>query len=483
MKKLIILLAALITVGCVSTDNKKSSTAAMCSLSDSGVAPSWIQTPVPESEEYYYAYGVAEAKDLSYIQARKASHINARSELATSLSTKVKYSFLQNSELTRKAGANLLNETVTSNMDSQTDLFLANAFIEQSWNDLEYCIIWSKVRLHKDDYEKSKRVVEKSINTDIADQLTAMNEKLETTNTMLGNVKQETSLNPRKELMNRGIPFNGKEFGKAIMRADIEVMSLFVKGGMTFNDAYDDDFVVRLEHRIIYLSLDKLEKILSFFKYHPSSGANFEQRYLQHAAYIGSLDKVNLLLKYGVNPQTLYTGTIDIGALQSDAFTLTAASAQCVADMMIRKTKKKNIDSTQWQAISKRLSAFNASSEGKIKFAKTIVAYDIYQCDQNAEVKKINIVNQRASTCQKFFAKQSNTSLYNALTNVNVGMFQEPKSIFEAAHIALLPDILSDKFTEDGEYLSALRNKLNSTCASYKQKLCPQAEQDDYLFC
>lgn len=270
---------------------------------------------------------------------------------------------------------------------------------------------------------------------------------------------------------------------KNLVKRLFELMSLFVKGGMTFNDAYDDDFVVRLEHRIIYLSLDKLEKILNFFKHHPSSGADFEQRYLQHAAYIGSLDKVNLLLKYGVNPQTLYTGTIDIGALQSDAFTLTAASAQCVAEMMIGKTQKKNIDSTQWQAISKRLSAFNASSTGKIKFAKTIVAYDTYQCDQKAEAKKINIVNQRASTCQKFFAKQSNTSLYNALTNVNVGMFQEPKSVFEAAHIALLPDILTDKFTQDGEYLSALRNKLNSTCASYKQKLCPQAEQNDYLFC
>lgn len=48
-------------------------------------------------------------------------------------------------------------------------------------------------------------------------------------------VKQETSLDPRKELQNMGVPWAREKFFDAIKQKDYKVTELFLQGGMVFN--------------------------------------------------------------------------------------------------------------------------------------------------------------------------------------------------------------------------------------------------------
>jgi hypothetical protein len=455
-----------------------------CNLSNDGTSPEWIKNPLPESDDYYYAYGVSEAEKNSFSKARKISRNNARSELAESLLSRITSSFLKNTELTQKAGVSLLNKTVEVNMQSQTDLFLGKAFVEQTWNDPKACLIWSKIRLSKKDYDESKDIVAKSIQSDISSQLEAMNIKLDKTNDMLANVKQETSVHPRKELMNRGIAFTGKEFGKAIMRADIEVMELFVDGGLTFDDAYDDDYMVRLERRLIHLSIEKLEKVLRFFSQPSKKGPDLNDGYLQHAAFLGSLPRVDLLLKYGADPKKLYSGKIDIGSMQDDAFKLSDASAQCVAQMMQLKTKNTKVeDPLRWKAVSKRLAPFKASTIGNTQLAKSIVSYDTYDCDQSRAIKLDKLASIREKSCLSFFANKSDSSLVTLRINTQIDMYKQSNSVFEVAVSELVPDVISGSFKTDKQYITALRSKLDKACTNNRLLLCKQTRGLDYPLC
>ncbi len=48
----------------------------------------------------------------------------------------------------------------------------------------------------------------------------------------MDNVKKETSTNPRKELANMGISWNGKSFGDAMLNGDHQTVALFLQGGI-----------------------------------------------------------------------------------------------------------------------------------------------------------------------------------------------------------------------------------------------------------
>jgi hypothetical protein len=62
-----------------------------------------------------------------------------------------------------------------------------------------------------------------------------MDGKISGLDSKLATVKQETSSDPRKELNNRGIPWNVASFGDAIRRVDAPVVKLFLDGGMPLN--------------------------------------------------------------------------------------------------------------------------------------------------------------------------------------------------------------------------------------------------------
>jgi hypothetical protein len=68
-----------------------------------------------------------------------------------------------------------------------------------------------------------------------SDTVKAMDGKISGLDSKLATVKQETSSDPRKELNNRGIPWNVTSFGDAIRRADAAVIKLFLDGGMQLN--------------------------------------------------------------------------------------------------------------------------------------------------------------------------------------------------------------------------------------------------------
>ncbi|MGF6571125.1 hypothetical protein ABH945_003246 [Paraburkholderia sp. GAS333] len=59
----------------------------------------------------------------------------------------------------------------------------------------------------------------------------------------MGNVKQETSSDPRKELQNRGVSWTDQNLRDAIKRNDVDTVNLFMRGGMTWRVFYVNDLL------------------------------------------------------------------------------------------------------------------------------------------------------------------------------------------------------------------------------------------------
>jgi len=74
----------------------------------------------------------------------------------------------------------------------------------------------------------------------INESLVVINEKLDTieintaeTTSEVKKLKKETSDNPRKELANLAVAWTGVAFGEAVLNSDLQVVRLFIRGGMS----------------------------------------------------------------------------------------------------------------------------------------------------------------------------------------------------------------------------------------------------------
>jgi len=89
----------------------------------------------------------------------------------------------------------------------------------------------------------------------------------------LANVKQETSSDPRKELVNLGIQFTENDFDKAVAQNDVRALALFVQARITLNERKltvvrraletDNEQVIQLVQEVVpALTLDECRAIL-----------------------------------------------------------------------------------------------------------------------------------------------------------------------------------------------------------------------------
>ncbi|CAH6816302.1 hypothetical protein VCHA43P277_160021 [Vibrio chagasii] len=72
--------------------------------------------------------------------------------------------------------------------------------------------------------------------------LVSIDENLTSIDRKVGDVKKETSQNPRKELANLGLTWTGKDFHSSIMGNDRETIEMYFRGGMQIDRNYDDGY-------------------------------------------------------------------------------------------------------------------------------------------------------------------------------------------------------------------------------------------------
>lgn len=72
--------------------------------------------------------------------------------------------------------------------------------------------------------------------------LVSIDDNLTSIDRKVGDVKKETSENPRKELANLGLTWTGEDFHSSIMNNDREIIEMYFRGGMQIDRNYDNGY-------------------------------------------------------------------------------------------------------------------------------------------------------------------------------------------------------------------------------------------------
>lgn len=190
--------------------------------------PEWVYKPIAEENDFYYGYGVASNSSSDFSKLRDASRNNARKELAEIMTVSITSYLQSNTKITEKNNKSQIDKQVERLIESQTTVQLKRSRVVEIWLDKSNCQLWTKAKISKKAMEESSS----NIQNEIVSELSIVNEQLK-------NVKKEVSENPKKELANQGIHYNGYDFAETIYRGDLDNIDLFLRSGMKFSNALD----------------------------------------------------------------------------------------------------------------------------------------------------------------------------------------------------------------------------------------------------
>ena len=470
-----VVLAVFLLASCKSTE---SSNIVQCNYLPKRAMPNWVTSPEPENGQYFYGYGVANQPQNNFSQLRQNSRDDARAELSQSIVVKIKSSLVSATSSSQIKNHSEVTSKVNSLIESESNMFLSQSHVVDTWLDQGNCHLWTKVQLDK----KSQQQTTERITA----QATAYQHQLmKNISDQLDTLKKETSNDPRKELANRGLSLTEEDFGRTVYRADIENIELYLKAGMKFSDAFLPNSIVPLPHVLMTLELEKLKGIFAVFAKSPGTGPDLSKHYLQHAALLGDIDKLNLLLSYGADPNSKYTGNIDLGSLDSDALTMKKSSSLCVANFMINELKQDGGDASRWYEIKSKLVSRNAKATGEISFRRSFTKVSQFSCNGEKDNNIAALHEKRAKQCKQYFSHMSLSELEQHLIPLTskVSFTTTPKTISEVAYHNMLVDIASNKYQTKRALLNNFKKELQNSCQVYKPRLCADRKNNDYRIC
>jgi hypothetical protein len=448
-----------------------------CSYLPESMMPEWVTQPIPEDEIFIYGYGVSEQIEGGISELRRKSIDDARADLGQSIIVKIKTQLTSSTLVQNTIESSEVKRKVDRYINSESDIFLAQSQIIDTWFNPVGCQFWTRVRLDKESQQNTSDKI-------AAQAYQYQNSLLEAISLQIDDLKKETSSDPRKELANRGLMLAGEDLGQTILRADTENLELYFKAGMNFYDAVATNSMVPLPDLLMTLSVEKLRKLFTVFSEYPNNGPYLGGMFLHHAALLGNIDKVELLLEHGANPHSKYNGYIDLGVLDPFAMKFVDSSASCAVSYGMHKAQEQGIDVNRWQEVKSKFDSLQVKSEGEIQFRSSLDT-ERYRCDRELVAREKAMSNKKAQQCKHYYSKMTQQQLDKLLIALapRVHPISTPNTVEELALKRMLPHILMGGYREDELLSEHFRKELLNGCEAFKSQLCVSNENNDYELC
>lgn len=287
-----------ISLPTMASENKsKIVTPPICNFFPNTPMPGWVMEPVASDNDYLYGYGVASTPHDNLRELRVTSRNEARRDLSESLQVRIKSEINVKTFATENNENRKISSEAKNFIASESDAVLVSSEVVQLWLQPNSCNLWTKIKISKLKVKTSEAQISNSVVDSINKNLQNMMIKLE-------GVKKETSDDPRKELANRGISFSPQSFAQQLYLGNEDNIALFLKTGMTYEDAEDPNGE-KFEEYFYRISVDRLSNSLKALSAH---AANIDLSYpLLRAIHFGDIEKTKLLIQYGANPNQVDT--------------------------------------------------------------------------------------------------------------------------------------------------------------------------------
>nr|PMI84871.1 hypothetical protein BCU36_04965 [Vibrio lentus] len=473
-----------------------------CLLPKGTTKPDWVNVQAPEDSEYIYSYGISDAINKKFTQARKESINNARHELANVISAKITSEFVKTTKVTNIEDIENIKEGINDTVLIQSHVYLPNTLSDGYWVDYEYCFLWTRVKLNKENYAEAKEKSEENSLAILEKKINSVDEKIDSVTHKISNLKKETSDNPKKELMNLGIEYTDRNLLLAVRRGDLTAIELFLDSGMSLGDT---DLYSPVNYMLTSHKLDKFESLLSLLTSHPNSDYDINNTfywYIFESLSNFEQDKIEALIKFGAKPNVNYSGLV----LSEDhperkMFRLYDVNSYCALSM-VRQTNKlpkrdQNINKTE-RLVS---SQFNYDSD-RIEissFDKKDLGYDIFSCKENKFIRINSEKNDMKKQCLEYASTIDHNFMVKKIINDAknnaydysyqysdvklASKFMSFNHLSEAVYSFSYPAIHKNKQYDPEIVIQVISLGYEAACDMFQYSLCLEPKDGDFPFC
>tara|TARA_Y100000588_G_C14260818_1_gene927527 strand:- start:1922 stop:3388 length:1467 start_codon:yes stop_codon:yes gene_type:complete len=465
--------------------------------------PNWASVQLPEDNEYIYSYGISDAFNKSFTQARKESINNARHELANVISAKITSDFVKSTTVTNVEDIEIIKESVNDTLLVQSHVYLPNTFSDGYWVDYEYCFLWTRIKLNKKHYAEAKEQSEKKSLDLLEKKINSVDRKIDSVTKKISKLKKETSDNPKKELMNLGIEYTDRNLLLAVRRGDIQALTLFLDSGMSLGDV---DLHSPINNMLTSHRLDKFESLLHLLTSHPNSDYDINNTfywYIFESLSNLEQDKIKALIKFGAKPDVNYSGLVlSEKHPKKKMFRLYDVNSYCALSM-IRQTnnlpkREQNINKTE-KLINSKLN-YDSDRIEISSFDVKDLGYDIFSCKENKFIRINSAKIDMKEKCLKHVSKidhslmaekiirdAKNNAYDYSYQNSDVKLaskFMSFNNLREAAYSHVYPALYENKQYNPEIVIEMLKLGYEMSCDIFQYSLCLEPKKDgEFPFC